>query len=714
MGVSTEEAPVSHTLTPTVSLGEEPFLEAVASYAHNLLVSTGMRRLQRADIDVLEDVPAIVGLALQVDEDCDKSEGGGDDAQLSGKHLHRHLRAYLREWSKPRRITPADEPVRSNLRLVEKTLGLDSVEGALLAFLVALHSDAGLKRLTERFGEVTLARGAEFIAAAVRLRVTKVLGAIKPTSRLVQSGLLEVLGGPNELALKFQIHPELLEAVSMPALDREGLLARFVERAPAPTISLGDFKEVEAGVGHLMALLQAAVKSGARGINVLLHGSTGVGKTQLAHLLAQMLGVPLFVVGRADDAGESPVAQERLQSLLLASRMAAPGQALLLFDELEDLFAWELTLFGPSRATTKMSKQWFNSLLENNPIPTIWITNRLDGIDEAFLRRFTFALELRAAGPRQRATVLRRHVGDALPSDEIEAIASRYDATPGQIATAVRAARMVAPGEKLTRESVERYLAPVESILRGKDPRSFARPDARTFRLDAIHSTEDLGALADRLATWQRGEGPGISLCFYGPPGTGKSEYVKYLAGRMGRRLVSRRISEIQSMWVGGTEKAIAQAFADADAEDAVLLFDEADSYLRDRTRAVTSWEQTAVNEFLTQLESFRGVVACTTNLWRDIDEAALRRFVFKVEFRFLRPEQAQALFRAFFPEAVPGSEEMIDARLRRMASLAPGDFAAVARRTRALGALPDADALIRMLEAEVSVKRVAPRPVGF
>jgi hypothetical protein len=112
-------------------------------------------------------------------------------------------------------------------------------------------------------------------------------------------------------------------------------------------------------------------------------------------------------------------------------------------------------------------------------------------------------------------------------------------------------------------------------------------------------------------------------------------------------------------------------------------------------------------------------VVACTTNLWRDIDEAALRRFALKIEFRFLRPEQSMTLFRAIFGEALAApmayeEEAAVAAALSRLGSLAPGDFAAVARRVGWLGRPASAAELVAELEAEVRLKRAAPRAVGF
>jgi hypothetical protein len=295
----------------------------------------------------------------------------------------------------------------------------------------------------------------------------------------------------------------------------------------------------------------------------------------------------------------------------------------------------------------------------------------------------------------------------------VDAIAQRFEASPAQFATAVRGARLVAPCGIPDRTTIERLLAPVHKAITGVD--AALRPvfEPSGYRLDALNCAEDLDALASEVSRFVPGRGPGLSFCLYGAPGTGKSEFVKYLAWRCGRPIVYRRVSDLVSCWVGQTERNIAAAFEEARQDGSVLLFDEADSFLRDRRGAARSWEVTQVNEFLQQLESFSGVVACTTNLMGELDQAALRRFVFKIEFRFLRPEQADAMFVSSFPWAA-SDVARVDRELRHLARLAPGDFAAVSRRVGAVRAQPDVAALVRMLADEVALKDSGPRPIGF
>ena len=104
-----------------------------------------------------------------------------------------------------------------------------------------------------------------------------------------------------------------------------------------------------------------------------------------------------------------------------------------------------------------------------------------------------------------------------------------------------------------------------------------------------------------------------FSLCLYGFPGTGKSAFCKHLCEVLGIEVLLKRASDLISPYIGETEKNIANAFAEAKSKKAMLIFDEADTFLQDRTTAVRGWEISQVNEMLTQMESAEYPFACTT-----------------------------------------------------------------------------------------------------
>ena len=98
---------------------------------------------------------------------------------------------------------------------------------------------------------------------------------------------------------------------------------------------------------------------------------------------------------------------------------------------------------------------------------------------------------------------------------------------------------------------------------------------------------------------------------------------------------------------------------------------------------------------------------ACTTNLMKGLDPAALRRFLFKAEFKAMLPYQACALFLRTFEVDAP-------AGLSRLETLTPGDFAVVARKARVLGER-NPQVLLCALQGEVALKPGAGKSrIGF
>jgi SpoVK/Ycf46/Vps4 family AAA+-type ATPase len=165
---------------------------------------------------------------------------------------------------------------------------------------------------------------------------------------------------------------------------------------------------------------------------------------------------------------------------------------------------------------------------------------------------------------------------------------------------------------------------------------------------------------------------------------------------------------------VGESERNLAAMFAEARREKAILLLDEADSFLQERKGAQRSWEITLVNEMLTQLEAFPGIFIASTNLLDTLDAAALRRFHLKVRFGFLRRDQALLLFRDLAEALGLPLDLQARAALDAIGHLTPGDFAAVAQQAR-FSPVASALDLARRLGAESLLKPESRRkPMGF
>jgi transitional endoplasmic reticulum ATPase len=287
---------------------------------------------------------------------------------------------------------------------------------------------------------------------------------------------------------------------------------------------------------------------------------------------------------------------------------------------------------------------------------------------------------------------------------------------PGHVQRAARFAKLA--GVEKGAEAEEVLSRAMQGALHAEGAREKRRAapcDACAYDPALVNADMDPGQVVAGLG--KRGKG---TLCLYGPPGTGKSAFAAFLADRLGMPLASHRASDLLSMWVGGTEHRLADMFQAARDERAVLFLDEADSFLQSRERALRSWEVTQVNELLVQMEEFDGIFICATNLMDSLDPAVFRRFALKVRFDPLRPDQRWKMLCAVLGQlggkAPRGrGARSVRAALDRLDSLTPGDFAAVARRTRILGQSANAQGLLSALEGECRAKPDARvRSIGF
>ena len=235
-----------------------------------------------------------------------------------------------------------------------------------------------------------------------------------------------------------------------------------------------------------------------------------------------------------------------------------------------------------------------------------------------------------------------------------------------------------------------------------------------TYRMDLLNTTPPLGRLVSGLEKSGSGR-----LCLYGPPGTGKTAFGRHVARRLGRPLLVKRASDILSMWVGGTEKRIARMFNEAEQDGAILLLDEADSFLQDRRNSSVSWEITQVNELLTQMEHFRGLFICSTNLIDTLDEASLRRFDLKVRFHSLQADQRWEMFRQVLKDATGSARDAgieWEQRVKnKLDGVTFGDFMVALRQFRLMGDSMTEEKLFQTLQDEIRLKKQgAGSGIGF
>ena len=615
------------------------------------------------------------------------------------KDWHRLLKTLETLFSKMSAGEGVQEDLAARrLRQLGREMDFEPEDVAILEIWIRNRTQAVIEYLVESVNVTT-----PFLSRVLGVSNGFLRSRLAPDAPLVRSGLVSV-DDDGDIEIVKRLYR--LVTVTDAGLDVRHLL---LNRATPEELAWEDFDHVAEQRDHIEKVLKGALNSRAEGVNVLVYGPPGTGKTEFCKTLAARLQASLYSVGEADDRGDEPHRVERLQELQVAQNLLAPGRgSMLLFDEMEDLlsdpgYGWiPFSSHGFSPLRSGGSKVYLNRLLERAPVPTLWTTNSARETCPTVLRRMTFALELRRPTRRTRARIwsreLERHGIEATEEDG-QSLAKEFEVAPG-VASGALAAASLCGGDlaavRLGVQSLSRVISGEKRAIKQGAPERF---DLALIRADV----EPVG-FAERL---EKTGGKQFSLCLQGPPGSGKSAFVRYLAERLGLQVTQKRASDLMSMWLGGTEQQIAEAFAEARAEGSILVFDEADSLLADRRGAVHSWEVSQVNEMLTWMESHPLPFACTTNFGENLDPATLRRFTFKIALDFLTPGQSMVAFQGFF--GIEASPE-----IENLTNLTPGDFAVVRRKAEILGQLRDPNALAQLLEVECEAKPDHRPKIGF
>lgn len=606
-------------------------------------------------------------------------------------------------------------PLFRNVERIGQMLHLNDTEKAILCFTAVLRN---FQRLRHALMMVPVELDDndlyEALAQVTGYPEEAVKQALHKNAVLITSGLISIDHDDEGLQKKIDLLRELRGVLFETLMDDSELCQRILHLAAPGQLQLADFPHLQRDSELLCTYLRGAIREAARGANILLYGPPGTGKSEFAKALAAQLNLTLYEIAFADEDGDPVGGDQRLRSFNFSQRsLQGKADTLLLFDEIEDVLPGRPSggFFNFQPKEPKGGKAWINRSLEDNPVPTIWITNNPD-IDPAYLRRFDYALQLRIPPRPVRERITRDALGEFAPNPEhLSALAELDDLLPSQLERAARIARFTAseqPDQAWDNacQTLQRSRALLGQRRANLQPLSQPR-----YRLDYLNTDPDLAAI---LANLQR-RPQQASFCLYGPPGTGKSQLARHIAEQLGKPFMLRRASDLLGCYVGQTEKAIAAMFEQARDEEAVLVLDEADSFLQNRSGAQHSWEVTQVNEMLTQLESFDGLFFATTNLKDQLDPASLRRFIHKIRFDYLTPEQTWAMFQEETLRLGCAAEEVLPMAyaVRRLQRVTPGDFAVLVKQV-ALGGTVSAAELLRRLEMELVAKPGCGRAIGF
>lgn len=562
-------------------------------------------------------------------------------------------------------------------------------------------------------------RARRLIPVMLNCEPTALLTAMGEDGALAKSGLLPASGRGRKLLPLSEFWTDFLS-------DGASSLSNIFGRLLKPF----EVKDSTGAVGRLHADDAQVVKALIMGdadadtnpsINVLLYGAATVDKKGVVAKLLNESELTGWVL-EAKNADDSD-----LGSLCFFAQRAltkAHPSGVLVVEKAPSVLSGrkrtQFMFFSFESEDDNELKSADEVLLMENPVRTIWLSTTSAKLSEESLGCFLYHSEIKRASRAERRQKVEGIIRSLGFSSKLEQeLSLQAGLSEQQIKNAVTVARLIAKNDPVKAEA--HILQAVTRSQQALDRRE--KDDLRIpvtqYSLEYLNTSGQFGAEQIIAALKRR---PSGALCFYGIPGTGKSQLAEYMAGELDKPLLVRRASELLDKYVGESEKRIAEMFAEAEAEDAVLLLDEADTFLRDRTTANQQWEVSLVNELLQRMERFPGIFICATNLFQQLDAASLRRFTFKLEFKELTDDQRWDMFLNESGLGANGAELSADiaARIREELSsiemLTPGDFATVKRQCILLDQQLTPDEWLNQLALEAAMKKasITERKMGF
>lgn len=574
------------------------FFAAVSHLLHQLNLSLGSSK------KTFEQYPFLAGYAFE----RDKYEPAGLDAGSAGSWWQK----ILEDWERERN---AHLP----LRALRESFGLDQASMTLLLSVGLIEQDARFGLLFESMQGTPGQQRPTVNLLNAWWSSANGNGEVPTRLRqLNQLGLVQFLGTDA---------PRTAWAVETPGVlwdalrgDAHASIATWAHYRPpedlVPIERLIITEELRAKLAALPPLLATAE------VNCLIvRGPERNGRRTLLGSVARSLGKALLEIKGID--------QEQDERWRLVGPLATALNAL-------PVIVLEI---APGETTVLPELSGYNG-------PRGLVLGKYGGVSTNVRGSITLSLGMPDCASR------RQHWQESLHSSitDLDRLSSSFRLTGGNIRRAAKLAETAAAiagresvtmpdvqsaSRALNREALDTLatLVPASGnwnylAVKGETLDELRNLEARCRYREGLHDT--MGALLSEQLN------AGVRALFSGPSGTGKTLAARMLAAVLGKDLYRLDLSTVVNKYIGETEKNLSRIFARAEELDVVLLLDEGDALLTQRTNVNNANDRYAnleTNYLLQRLESFEGILIVTTNAGERIDSAFQRRMDIIVNF---------------------------------------------------------------------------------
>ena len=547
-----------------------------------------------------------------------------------------------------------------NLRVLSKSLYLNELETDLLTFLHTVGNNA---RFTSFVQDIIGSDRTRIPALTARLlgrneEITNVTACFESKSTLINCGLLDLAEIDDEDELFHQVEYTIQHLISTPELDPSMFVESVLGKPAVSDLTVGDFSSLSQDIEEICKIIKKAVADGETGINILLHGPAGSGKTALAGAIAAELNLSLFAVGEDEDAPDEKggASRHRLNKVFQGhSFLKGRKNAILLFDEIEDLL---IKGTDTDKKADTQSKIIVNRLMENNPVVTIWAGNDPDKFHESLRQRFAYSLYVDYPPMMIRKKVWEKQLalkGAQLPDKDVTYLARQFMAPPRMIANAIRLAKMT----EVTVPAIENFLKSSSKITYGDaDAVRSGTSISEKFDLALINYEQAKENKVKSIVASGSSPRP-YSMLVTGKPGTGIRSLGRYLAENAVMNTAEWDMGALVAPNpMMPPEVKIRRAFQAANDSRNLLIISNIEALSSDPQSSSARWNEGGLADIFMECAYDHRLPMIVSSYQTDIEIPNLIKSVFSLELKVgvLTPDQCRLAYQTYFGAEAGGS----------------------------------------------------------
>ncbi len=575
-----------------------------------------------------------------------------------------------------------DDPsmIYRNLKDLMTYLDLDDIETEIIEALFVIHANVEVRQMLDEFLHDDAARVAPALALMLDRPgdLRKITHALGEKGRLYNFGLLS-RGTTDDTSTIPDIEMGLRYRLAESDVDGADFIKAMIGEETSTELTLEDFSYLGEELDFLLNTVKQAVERGEKGINILLHGPPGSGKTELARVIAKALGYKMYAVGEQDsnseDHGPGHTARHRIQQLHFAEALLKGQKGVLIdFEEPEDLL---LKSGDAEKSADSDSKIQLNNLLTQNEVVRFWTANDPDKFHTAVRQRFTYSLYLDYPPTVVREKIWKRQFalkGVQVDKDLPLKLARKYATPPRLTAKAALALAMNPDDPKV----VERIIAADSKLVFGnRGAVKFPNAVPETFDPGLISNVaRGLRATVRKLIR-RGGERKPFALFVKGAKGSGAASLVRYMAEKMAMNVMEVSLDGLASRRAQykPPEEIIPALFNQAADKNQFLvlrdirgLIPKAGSDEEIEQLGDDVWNSNLIRTFKASARRHKLPFAVINHDDQDIPQSFLHGFSDHIEVGALSTRNAARAYQNFFGRAAP-------AGLAQMKGLLLGDF---------------------------------------